>query len=812
MTKNNKADWLAFISYSHLDKKWAKWLQNKLEYYKLPSYIKKENPNLPSSLRPIFRDETDLPLGLLTENIKKALDSSLFLIVICSRNAVSSKYVDDEINYFLQRHKETHIIPFIIDGIPHSSSEEKECFPSELSKIKGDLLAANINELGKDYAAVKVVSSLLGGLDIIKLWNRYEESKEKEQLQLKKLNNHLLDLSSRASSIKAQDLISNESNAFATKIALSLYTQNQKNGNSTPVEVENLLRNATLGNAGEMYRLCSFAFSPNSFPRYITSPDKRFFVISDELMISIFDTLSLNKITTGLGFLFDDIDTYCFNQDCTLYLHCDLRELFVFDIKARKIIFKKPNIYKNRSETAKKAFFIQNKKIAVFSQNTVIVFDVETQLSLLQLELNNIIDACDFHNDLFIVHNNNSLDSSITISKVSLDTGVILTIAKGEKWSFAKSNNYLSILIDNVLIINTPTSSFNTPFVGSGQIIHVSDDGLIYIFNKLTQKAIIYDIANNQSHILLGIKKISISPDGKWGLFQRNETSMYYFELKKRNNHSYIKRQLLHTSNDLISYSSISTTDNHQILIVDDKNVCSLYDSISLNKIGERMLSKEDKYIIFCNSHERFIKVSQQEKGSIYHIHLIEWNPIVSVFVFNDDKQRKEYPQKWNYYSGQIKPCTKENTSRPFTWGGRTYHEEPVSVSVKGSNKHFSDGYLFNSKGKVIVSCENFLKDDIEQMTAFFIKSLNYLVVVAQYSFSIGKILYVWTIKTGSLIFTKKIHSCQFELSYDDIYHSIVFGHKVIEFPPITDIVTCAQKRFKDVELTEEEKKLYYLK
>ena len=105
MIKNNKADWLAFISYSHLDKKWAKWLQNKLEYYKLPSYIKKENPNLPSSLRPIFRDETDLPLGLLTENIKKALDSSLFLIVICSRNAVLSEYVDDEINYFLQRHK-----------------------------------------------------------------------------------------------------------------------------------------------------------------------------------------------------------------------------------------------------------------------------------------------------------------------------------------------------------------------------------------------------------------------------------------------------------------------------------------------------------------------------------------------------------------------------------------------------------------------------------------------------------------------------------------------------------------------------------
>ena len=45
----------------------------------------------------------------------------------------------------------------------------------------------------------------------------------------------------------------------------------------------------------------------------------------------------------------------------------------------------------------------------------------------------------------------------------------------------------------------------------------------------------------------------------------------------------------------------------------------TIYDSISLNKIGERMLSKEDKYTIFCNSHERFIKVSQKDKGYIYH-------------------------------------------------------------------------------------------------------------------------------------------------------------------------------------------------
>jgi len=50
----------AFISYKREDEKWAKWLQNKLERYRLPSAIRKEIPRLPKTLRPVFRDKTDL--------------------------------------------------------------------------------------------------------------------------------------------------------------------------------------------------------------------------------------------------------------------------------------------------------------------------------------------------------------------------------------------------------------------------------------------------------------------------------------------------------------------------------------------------------------------------------------------------------------------------------------------------------------------------------------------------------------------------------------------------------------------------------
>ena len=40
-------EYIAFISYNREDSDWAEWLQNKLEYYKLPTFVKEEHPELP---------------------------------------------------------------------------------------------------------------------------------------------------------------------------------------------------------------------------------------------------------------------------------------------------------------------------------------------------------------------------------------------------------------------------------------------------------------------------------------------------------------------------------------------------------------------------------------------------------------------------------------------------------------------------------------------------------------------------------------------------------------------------------------------
>ena len=82
-----------FISYKREDEKWAKWLQKKLEGYKLPSVIRKERPELPKYIRLVFCDGTDLSGGVLFDQLHQELFRSKYLIVICSPNATRSEWV-----------------------------------------------------------------------------------------------------------------------------------------------------------------------------------------------------------------------------------------------------------------------------------------------------------------------------------------------------------------------------------------------------------------------------------------------------------------------------------------------------------------------------------------------------------------------------------------------------------------------------------------------------------------------------------------------------------------------------------------------
>ena len=110
----------AFLSYSHRDVGWAKWLHARLEAFRLDKdLIGRETPRgpVPKMLRPIFRDREDFSGGhTLNEATVAALDASAALIVLCSTVAASRPAVNEEVRLFRSRHPDRPVMPVIVDG------------------------------------------------------------------------------------------------------------------------------------------------------------------------------------------------------------------------------------------------------------------------------------------------------------------------------------------------------------------------------------------------------------------------------------------------------------------------------------------------------------------------------------------------------------------------------------------------------------------------------------------------------------------------------------------------------------------------
>ena len=121
--------YFAFISYAREDTDVAGWIHSKLEKYPYPKeFVKEENrPSHPYLIRKIFIDTQDLPVTInkYTDNIRKAISESRYMIVICSEHSASSVHVSEEIRYFLETHENNSslILPVIIDKVENSVPE-----------------------------------------------------------------------------------------------------------------------------------------------------------------------------------------------------------------------------------------------------------------------------------------------------------------------------------------------------------------------------------------------------------------------------------------------------------------------------------------------------------------------------------------------------------------------------------------------------------------------------------------------------------------------------------------------------------------
>ena len=172
----------AFISYSHADEKWGRWLHRALERYRTPRRLvgrASRDGAVPRRLYPVFRDREELPGSVsLSDNIQDALRRSRYLVVIASPRSAISRWVNKEIVYFKSLGREDRVLCFIIDGEPNATDKPHsgllECFPEAIRfRIgpEGRLTDKSTEPVapdarphgdGKRHARLKLIAGLIG--------------------------------------------------------------------------------------------------------------------------------------------------------------------------------------------------------------------------------------------------------------------------------------------------------------------------------------------------------------------------------------------------------------------------------------------------------------------------------------------------------------------------------------------------------------------------------------------------------------------------------------------------------------------------
>lgn len=172
----------AFISYSQRDKEWSGWLQRAIETYRVPRrFVGRTSRDgaVPRRLFPVFRDREELPTSAdLGSNIEQALRASRYLIVVCSPNGATSRWVNEEVRGFKAMGREDRVLAIIVDGEPNASDKPDagvpECFPpalryrvgpdGALTQKRTEPIAADVrpDRDGRSNARLKILAGLLG--------------------------------------------------------------------------------------------------------------------------------------------------------------------------------------------------------------------------------------------------------------------------------------------------------------------------------------------------------------------------------------------------------------------------------------------------------------------------------------------------------------------------------------------------------------------------------------------------------------------------------------------------------------------------
>jgi tetratricopeptide (TPR) repeat protein len=168
----------AFLSYSHVDQKWARWLHRALEGYRPPAGLRSADGSpAPPRLGPVFRDLDELPTtSSLSDAVQAALGAADALIVICSPAAAASRWVNEEIRKFRALGRTDRIFCLLVAGEPGAGGAD-ECFPPALlepatpggAPLEPVAADARPQGEGRRNALLRIAAGMLGvGLDALR--------------------------------------------------------------------------------------------------------------------------------------------------------------------------------------------------------------------------------------------------------------------------------------------------------------------------------------------------------------------------------------------------------------------------------------------------------------------------------------------------------------------------------------------------------------------------------------------------------------------------------------------------------------------
>ena len=135
----------AFISYSHRDRRFAKWLHRKLETYRLPRALAStaSTGHSRNPLSPVFLDREELASSTsLSASVVRALQASAALVVVCSPAAAQPRWVNEELGQFRRQHPDRPVFAIACEGDPGADP----LTDPESAAIPLNLLLANLDD------------------------------------------------------------------------------------------------------------------------------------------------------------------------------------------------------------------------------------------------------------------------------------------------------------------------------------------------------------------------------------------------------------------------------------------------------------------------------------------------------------------------------------------------------------------------------------------------------------------------------------------------------------------------------------------